>query len=397
MTNPYRSLTLTFTLAFIFFLAGCSTSQIKQAEQVIRNTQEHFAPDSRTALFMISAHAQNGKLLLTGETNLPAAKDALLDSLTLIQTGVVDSISVLPSRDLNGQIYGIVNNSVANVRSKPAHAAQLATQATLGMPLKVLKKQGEWYLVQTPDDYISWVDAGGFQLMDRKKYDAWVSGPKVIYLETFGASLQEPSAEAQKVSDLVAGSVLALDKTVGSYFKVRYPDGRTAYIPRSESMPFDQWQASVKLTRGNLVETAKTMMGAPYLWGGTSTKGVDCSGFTKTIYFMNGRIIPRDASQQVFAGKPIDTSDGFGNLQPGDLLFFGTPATDSTNQHVVHVGMWIGNNEFIHSSGRVHISSVDPTADNFDRYNLNRFLEAKRYVGNRRGNILNVAQMYQLN
>src|SRR5699024_4878699 len=99
-----------------------------------------------------------------------------------------------------------------------------------------------------------------------------------------------------------------------------------------------------------LVATAKTMTGAPYLWGGTSTKGMDCSGFTKTIFFMNGWVIPRDASQQVHAGESIDTSEGFDNLRPGDLLFFGRPATETSPQRVVHVGMWIGNNEFIHSS-----------------------------------------------
>lgn len=397
MTAYYKYARLTLIAALTLLMAACSSSKNKQAEQVIRNTKEHFAPDSRTALFEVEAYPKNGKLLLTGETNLPSAKAALLDSLSQIKAGeVIDSIHVLPSQKLNGKTYGIVNNSVANIRSEPSHPAQLATQATLGMPLKVLKKKDGWYLVQTPDDYISWVDGGGFQLMDQKKYEQWVAAPKIIYLETYGSSYQEPSKNSLKASDLVAGSVLELKRTLTNYYEVRYPDGRTGYVSRSEAMPFDQWKTSVELNRNELVKTAKTMIGAPYLWGGTSTKGVDCSGFTKTIYFMHGWIIPRDASQQVLAGKPIDTSNGFENLQPGDLLFFGHPATDSTSQRVVHVGMWIGNNEFIHSSGRVHISSVDPEAANFDQYNLNRFLEAKRYVGNKRGNIMNVAKMYEL-
>jgi cell wall-associated NlpC family hydrolase len=122
------------------------------------------------------------------------------------------------------------------------------------------------------------------------------------------------------------------------------------------------------------------MMGLPYLWGGTSWKGVDCSGFTRTIYLMNGMLLPRDASQQVHVGKQVDTSADYGNLQPGDLLFFGRPATDLSNERAVHVGMWLGNGQFIHSSGMVRISSFNPSDENFDAYNLNRFLRAKRMI-----------------
>ena len=116
------------------------------------------------------------------------------------------------------------------------------------------------------------------------------------------------------------------------------------------------------------------------MWGGTSTKGMDCSGFTKTIYFLNGMVIPRDASQQVHTGLQTDEDGNFDNLEKGDLLFFGRKVTDSTKEKVVHVGMWIGNNEFIHASNMVRVSSIDPNADNYDEYNLNRYLRSKRIL-----------------
>ncbi len=138
--------------------------------------------------------------------------------------------------------------------------------------------------------------------------------------------------------------------------------------------------------------TSKKLMGLPYLWGGTSTKGVDCSGFTKTIYFLNGMVIPRDASQQVHTGKQTDEDKNFKNLEVGDLLFFGRQATDSTAEKVVHVGMWIGNHEFIHSSGQVRISSISKEADNYDEYNLNRYLRSKRILKKEDKDLIDLTQ-----
>jgi cell wall-associated NlpC family hydrolase len=96
------------------------------------------------------------------------------------------------------------------------------------------------------------------------------------------------------------------------------------------------------------------MMGSPYLWGGASGKAVDCSGFVKLVYYAQGIILARDASQQARYGEPIDFNN-MNNLQPGDLLFFGSSA-----QRISHVGIYLGEGNFIHSSGRVHISSIDP-------------------------------------
>lgn len=375
---------------------ACESSYEQEVEQKIKNTADHFAPDSRVALFDVEAKESGGSWVLKGETNLPNAKAALMDSLSAVDASFTDSIQVLPSPELEGKTYALVNNSAANIRSRPSHPAQLVTQATMGMALRVLKKEGSWYYVQTPDDYLGWVDSGGLHTMTEEEFSNWKSAAKIIYQNTYGTVYEQPNANSPEVSDLVSGSILKSTGADGGYFKVSYPDGRTGYVSRSEARDFDEWKNSVEASEDRLVKRAESMKGAPYLWGGTSSKGMDCSGFTKTIYFMSGRIIPRDASQQVQAGKSIDTSEGFENLQRGDLLFFGSPATENSSRRVVHVGMWIGNNEFIHSAGRVKVSSVDPEADNYDEYNLNRYLETRRYLDNWEGNIIQTAEMYNL-
>ncbi|MEQ8523623.1 NlpC/P60 family protein [Gracilimonas sp.] len=384
---------LKLALVLMLMLGACSDSQHQTLRGIIDSVEHTFVPDSRVDQFNVQLEDGN-PFLLTGETTLPEAKQALLDSLSKTNISYIDSIRVLPSAELGEKIYGLVNNSVSNIRSEPRHSAQLATQALLGMPLQILKKDGGWYYVRTPEDYLSWIDSGGMHQMSKAEYLDWKAADKLIYLSTYGFAYSSPSGNSEKVSDLAAGNIVKLEGTSGSYYKISYPDGREGFIPKNEATSFAKWNEDLQATQQSLAQTARTMMGIPYLWGGTSTKGVDCSGFTKTIYLMNGLIIPRDASQQVHAGVKVDDEKNWSELQTGDLLFFGSPATENRSRRVVHVGMWIGNNQFIHSSRQVRISSVDSTASNFDAYNTNRYLEARRYLGNMEGNIIQTNAMY---
>ncbi|MDY7394129.1 SH3 domain-containing C40 family peptidase [Aureibaculum sp. 2210JD6-5] len=368
----------------LIIFASCKNETEKIEENPLKKqialVKDEFAPDKRVALFDINSVKNNNQIILKGTSNLPEAVNTLKENLKNEKIAFVDSVQLYPDATLGGKTKAVVKISVANLRSNPKHSAELSTQATLGTPLNVFTKEDNWYLVQTPDKYLAWVDSGGIELMNDEEFATWKLADKIIFLNTYGQSFKNVSKFTEVVSDLVAGNILEVIEKVGLFYKVKYPDGRIAFVEQSKTMKYNDWLESLKPTQESLVVTSKSLMGLPYLWGGTSSKGVDCSGFTKTIFFLNGLVLPRDASQQIHTGKLIDDDKSFDNMQPGDLLFFGKPATETTKERVIHVGMWIGNNQFIHSAGRVHISTFDKKSPDFDEYNYNRYLRTKRIL-----------------
>lgn len=291
-----------------------------------------------------------------------------------------DARQVVEADSVSGPGYGIVNVSVANLRMKPDFTSEMTTQALLGMPVRVLQQDG-WYRVQLPDDYQGWVHRVGVCCVTRSQLEAWNKAEKIVVTAHYGFVYSKPSRTAQPVSDVVAGNRLKWEGSKGSFYRVSYPDGRRGYIEKNIAEPEHHWRKSLKLDAASILATAHTLMGVPYLWAGTSSKAVDCSGLVRTVYFMHDVILPRDASQQAYVGQHIDFAPDFSNLEPGDLIFFGKkPESEGQKPRISHVGIYIGSGRFIHSQGDVHISSLIPTDDCFDAFNLGRLLFATRII-----------------
>ena len=273
---------------------------------------------------------------------------------------------------------GIVRESVINLRTFPKYSAEMGTQALMGTPVHILETVHGWSRIVTPEGYTAWTSEEGVQKMSSLEYAAWKASPKVIVSNYFTVLRSQPSEKASVVSDVVWGDIMGFMGKKGKYIHVLLPDGRTGYLLKSFGKPATEWFAKHQPTAKNIIETATHFIGFPYLWGGTSIKGMDCSGFTKTCFFLNGVVLPRDASQQACTGDSVDIIKDFNNLQPADLLFFGSMRENK--EHVSHVGMYIGNGEFIHSSGTVHISSLIPGSLNYDDFNTKRLLRAQRIL-----------------
>lgn len=352
-----------------------------EVKAIGRTLKARYAPDRRVALFDVDYSLTGAKkLLLRGVTTSAEAKAELLSTLEAHGYEAVDSLRLLPDEEgLEGKTYGIINLSVASLRVEPDYSSEMTTQALLGMPVRVLERDG-WYRIQTPDDYIAWVHRVSVLPVTRKELTAWNRAEKVVVTSHYAFVYSQPDRRSQTVSDVVAGNRLKLEGTEGDFYRVSYPDGRRGYVEKSVALPEREWRKNLKQDAASIIRTAHTLMGVPYLWAGTSSKGMDCSGFVRTVLFMHDIIIPRDASQQAYVGQHIDIAPDFSNLRPGDLVFFGRKATAERKERVVHVGIYIGGRRFIHSQGDVRISSFDPQDERFDAFNLERLLFATRVL-----------------
>lgn len=390
MTNKLRYAIL--SCAGFFMINHAFSQQVDstiyyQVKELQENVRKEFAPDKRTKIFALTKTvvAENEYEI---ETTEPAAKAAFEQRFKNIPAKV--AVTLLPEQNLGNKWIGIVNLSVANMRTKPDHAAEMASQVLMGTQVDILQKDRGDYRIRTPEGYIAWIPTSSITAMTKEEAKQWNEQPKIIYTSEFGKSLSEPNTQSQRVSDLVYGDILVLKGEKNNYFEVSYPDGRKAYIKKDEALSLKKWIDSRNPTAENLISSAKTMLGLPYLWGGTSVKGVDCSGFTKTAYFMNGYVIPRDASQQVLAGETVDILDSEGhfdpekalkNLKPADLLFFAAGKNTNPNARVTHVAIYMGNGTFIHAAGFVRINSMLKDAANYDDFQTRTVVAAKRYLG----------------
>lgn len=351
-----------------------------EVSQLSDSLKRIYAPDKRVALFDVDYSFSGKNVMLRGVTTSAEAKKALLQGLENANYNVMDCLQVLPDAgQLEDKVYGVINVSVANLRVEPDFSSEMMTQGLMGMPVRVLQREG-WYRIQTPDNYITWVHNVGIHPMTKEELTAWNDAEKIVVTSHYGFVYSQPDLNSQTISDVAAGNRLRWNGSKGAFYRVVYPDGREGYISKSISMPEKKWRSILKQDAASIIRTAYTLMGVPYLWAGTSSKGVDCSGFMRTILFMHDIIIPRDASQQAYVGEHIDIAPDFSNLQPGDLVFFGRKATSERKERVVHVGMYIGNKRFIHSQGDVRMGSFDPADALFDEYNLGRLLFVARVL-----------------
>lgn len=265
--------------------------------------------------------------------------------------------------------------SVAHVRVAKGHSSELASQILMGMPVKLLNKVGDWWQVETHEGYKGYVIGSSLSLKSAEEMNQWRNSNRVIVTSIYQSQVYKSPTQygvRDVVSDVVNGVILQGEKSDTEFSEVLLPDGRKGFIRSKDITRIEEW-ASQDFNPELILDMAYSMHGLPYLWGGTSTKSLDCSGLAKVCYFANGIILRRDAYQQAETGIKI-AANNWKSCQAGDLLFFGNPKT----KRVTHVAIYNENGLYIHSSGRVKVNSIDP---NSDLYLTTPFFHACRING----------------
>lgn len=241
-----------------------AAAQDDPCRSVLAPLRARYAPDRRVAVFDVTCARQGDQVVVRGDVDQANARRDVLAALEAARFGaVVDSMRVLPDPALAATPFGIVKVSVGNVRSNPAHSAELATQVTMGMVVKVLKHQGSWYYVQGPDQYLGWLEGAAMHLTGWAGAETWRNAPKVIMTEYFGVVREQPGSASLPVSDAVPGVLFKSNGGRGRWLAVETPDGRKGYVERTLVADYAKWTATRKLTAETVEQTAKRFIGQP--------------------------------------------------------------------------------------------------------------------------------------
>lgn len=306
-------------------------------------------PDKRMDVADIQINPGVFSMHLVGETSQPELYKQLQSDSVSSFLRVRNDVMMLPDTSVTGREHGIVNVAVANLRREPRHGAELVDQAILGTSLRILKQRRGWYFVKTSWDYLGWVTGSSIHFTAHPLTPTHrVSAQSVHVRES-----TDPSSLI--LMDAPFGAALTKTGDIGRFSSVILPDSTTGYVPTSTLSSLPRPAPSSAPDAPRLVATAKLFHGIPYLWGGNSTSGFDCSGFTSTVFREQGIILPRDANMQIKLGEDVPYTDGdFSQVREGDLLYFG-PNPD----RITHVALSMGGAKMIHASEFVMMNSLD--------------------------------------
>ena len=249
--------------------------------------------------------------------------------------------------------YFIINTAVANIYKEASHNSAVVTQALMGESCEILEHRDEWYKIRQWDGYEGWIYYF-YGVESEQKY-----GPTLTLKDMHGTIITLD--KDKMISPMIFGTQLVAEDQQDR-FKVTLPDGRNGFAYSNFG------ENSKHSNRKEIVSLAERFIGVPYIWGGKTPYGIDCSGLVQTVFKANGIELPRDAYQQEESLRKYKIYED--KIKSGDLLFF------SENDKVTHVAISTGDLNFINARGYVQVESIDEKSRQFNRNLRGLFLRA---------------------
>ncbi|HSJ14614.1 MAG TPA: SH3 domain-containing C40 family peptidase, partial [Longimicrobiales bacterium] len=308
-------------------------------ERILDEVRRAFVPDLRSGIFDVRIEERADTLAITGQTTHPEAVRKVRELLrrTHRRRAVADEVLRLPDAALGAQSAALVRAAIAPVYAEPRLPAPQISQVVLGMRVDVFARAESWLRIRAEDGYIGWVQEGYLALGDGEWARSWERGTGGEPVVSLGAELVGEDGRA--LMRLPWGARLL--RRAGCYL---VPDGRTGQLGSGELVDVDRLADWFPARGDSIARTARRWLGAPYLWGGVTPHGVDCSGFAQAVMWMHGVALPRDSDLQARVGARAPADDP-GQLRAGDLLFFAEPGAP-----VSHVAIALTGAEIIHSA-----------------------------------------------
>ena len=300
--------------------------------------------DSRHIAFDVDYEVEKKGIRLRGFVHYPQQKWALVNSLSSIaqvqrkKIPIRSGLKILSKKKLR---FAQVKVPFANIRFEPKRNGEVRTQAFLGSFVLCYFTRGRYWYCADPNGYLGYIHKNDLVQKTRKEYLAWLNGLRGRVLKDYReGALFLP----------VASELACADRE-----RVVLPDGRKLRLPKSNLYTYEP---AKNRKINSILKTARSFFGVPYHWGGKTSIGLDCSGFTQVVYALHHIALPRDAGQQVNVGRQVGMLGDFSDLLPGDLLFF-----MGSSSRIIHVGISSGGDRFLHAIIREGIteSSIDDT------------------------------------
>ncbi len=333
--------------------------------------------DSRGTVFDVRAARCENRITLSGQVLTREQQQAIFEvttSFSAIDFCVNETHALLTA----ATPCAIVHRAVVDVNREPRPLAERVTQAWLGEIVRVLEEQGDWARVQLESDgYIGWMRAAALHRADEKILREYAASCNALVQGELVTAYADPD-RTSGVGKLPFAVVVPMIEQRDEVAAVRLPDGRARWVTQDALLPIANRPRPNARGVVFTLRLIQRFVGVPYLWGGRTPFGYDCSGLAQTFWGFMGVAIPRDADQQFRAGTPVE-----GTTRAGDLLFFGEP-TELRDEYerITHVAISLGGDEFIHANAAawgVSHNSLDPAAPNYRAWLREHLVGVRRF------------------